>query len=34
MRGKTVAKSKGVLVELHIIALYDSSWRLSEGSNI
>jgi hypothetical protein len=28
MRGKAVAKAKGVLVELHIIALYDSSWRL------
>jgi hypothetical protein len=28
---KTVARSKGVLMELPIIALYDNSWRLSEA---
>jgi FkbM family methyltransferase len=28
---KAVARSKGVLMELPIIALYDNSWRLSEA---
>jgi FkbM family methyltransferase len=28
---KTVARSKGVLMEVPIIALYDNSWRLSEA---
>jgi hypothetical protein len=28
---KTVARSKGVLMEVPIIALYNNSWRLSEA---
>jgi FkbM family methyltransferase len=31
---KTVARSKGVLMEVPIIALYNNSWRLAKRSNI